>query len=288
MIIDLQMHSTYSDGQLTPTSLALFMKDKRVKVAALTDHNTVAGLEEFRVACDKLKIKSIPGIELYVKYNHKHFNILWFNFDENNPALHRLLRETQIRRKTNVRRVLHKLVDYGLEIDIDAVLDKYNHYTPINGLISCILNSRKNRDLISKELELRHPREEDIIHYFFKNKDIAFLRESYIDLSRIFKLRKEIGGQIMINHPGKNGHLTMHHFQVFKDMGMDGLEVLSPHHAIGAVMYYQYVAREFDFISTGGSDFHRFEGGVGKVQSSWDYFRISTNHLRKIKKIIGK
>jgi predicted metal-dependent phosphoesterase TrpH len=55
MLIDLQFHSTYSDGYLTPTQLAQFMSKQGIKVAALTDHNTVSGINQFKKPCNKLK-----------------------------------------------------------------------------------------------------------------------------------------------------------------------------------------------------------------------------------------
>ena len=60
--IDLQFHSTYSDGSLTPTKLVNFLAKQKIKVASLTDHNTVAGLDEFFSACKKKEIKTISGI----------------------------------------------------------------------------------------------------------------------------------------------------------------------------------------------------------------------------------
>jgi predicted metal-dependent phosphoesterase TrpH len=62
MLIDLQLHSTYSDGYLTPTQIVKFIAKHGIKVAAITDHNTVSGLYEFRNSCKKYKIKPITGI----------------------------------------------------------------------------------------------------------------------------------------------------------------------------------------------------------------------------------
>ena len=50
-------------------------------------------------------------------------------------------------------------------------------------------------------------------------------------------------------------------------------------------MYIQYLAREFDFITTGSSDFHRHEGNNYTIQNSWQYFKIDSKYLRKIGKI---
>jgi len=289
MIIDLQHHSTYSDGELTPTGVANFAYSHGVKVASLTDHNTVAGLDEFRKACKKRKMKFIAGLELYVKLGHKKFNILWYNFDDSHPALHKFLRETQVKRRGNVRRILNKVIDAkGIEIDIDKILDSYTHYIPINGIVSEMWKSKKNQKIFEEDLAIKNLREEDIMMEYLKNKRYGVLNESYVDIYRVFKLRELLGGQLIINHPGKSGHLTRDQFNHLREMGMDGIEVLSPHHTLGAVMYYQYIANEFNYIETGGSDFHVFEGSRAKIQDSWDYFKIDSKYLRKIDKIIGK
>lgn len=289
MKIDLQFHSTYSDGQLTPTGVANFAYSKGVKVASLTDHNTVAGIGEFKIACKKRKIKPIIGLELYVKYHNKKFNILWYNFDDAHAELHNFLRETQIRRRSNARRILNKVIDrIGLELDVEKVLDNHSHYIPINAIVYAMAASKKNQQIFEKDLGIKNPREEDIMMEYLKNKKYGVLNESYVDIMRVFKLRKKIGGKLVINHPGKNTRLNIDQYRQLKDLGINGIEVLSPHHSLGAVMYFQYLCREIGFIETGGSDFHVFEGNRAKIQNAWDYFSIDSKYLKGIEKIIGK
>ncbi|MCX6800148.1 MAG: PHP domain-containing protein [Candidatus Falkowbacteria bacterium] len=288
MKIDLQLHSTYSDGYMTPTELANFLVQNKVKVAALTDHNTVAGQHEFKHACRKLKLKYIIGIELYVKLNTKKFNILWYNLDASSPLLHKMLVATQIRRKAKVRKHLNILVDkFKFKLDIEKILDKYHHYLSINHIIDDILAIPKNRAIVKKVLGTNSPREIEIIKEFFYNKKLNHvMAESYINIGRILKMRKNIGGQIILNHPGKNNSLKKDLLIRLKKLGFDGIEVLSPHHSIGSIMYAQFIARELDFITTGGSDFHRLEGGKYLTQSSNDYFNIDSDQLRGVGKII--
>jgi len=287
MLIDLQVHSTYSDGYLTPTELARFLAERKVRVTALTDHNTVGGLDEFRWACKQHKIKSINGLELYVKYKNKKMNILWYNFNENSSELHGLLRETHMRRRASVRRVLLKLQKRGFKMDVEKILDRYNRYIPINRLTDELISIPENFKKVKKELNLKFPREEDVIHNYFRNKDIGLLQESYVKLERIFALRRKIGGQIILCHPAKYSYINRNDWAEFKKMGMDGVEIFSPHHNYGAIMYIQHLAREFNFIETGGSDFHRFEGNNFPIQNSWQYFQIRSKFMRGVNKIIG-
>lgn len=286
MLIDLQLHSNYSDGYLTPTELAKFVVGQGVKVASLTDHNTVRGLGEFKRACLKYKIKPIIGMELYVKLGTRRLNLLWYNFDRKDPGLHKVLRNSQIRRRGQVRKILTKLKRRGFKIDIEKILDKYTHYIPVNHIVDDIWSVPHNRKKIKKLLENKNPREGEIIGGLFRNKDIGKLHESYIDIKRILHLRKKIGGQLILNHPGKHNRLKRDLLISLKKIGLDGFELTSPHHSIGTVMYGQGLASELDLITTGGSDFHRHEGKNFSIQNSWQYYKIDTKHLRKVNRII--
>ena len=287
MLIDLQLHSTYSDGYLSPTKLADFIAGQNVKVASLTDHNTVAGQNEFRAACRKKNITAITGLELYVKLNGQKLNLLWYNFDDANPELHNLLRESQVRRRSSVRKALEKLSNLKLNLDVNKIMDKYNHYMPINHIVGDIASEPKNLNKIKKELNLKNPREEEIIRHYFGNKGVARLRENYLNILRIFKLRKKIGGQLILCHPGKHYKINYEMIAKLKNLGMDGLEVLSPHHSYNAIVHIQQIAKDFNFIETGGSDFHRYESKVFPLKKSWEYFKIDSCLLSGVKKIIG-
>jgi 3',5'-nucleoside bisphosphate phosphatase len=287
MLIDLQIHSNYSDGYLTPTDLVKFIAEQGIRVAALTDHNTVRGVDEFKKACVKSRIKPIVGMELYAKFKNVHFNILWYNFDRRDPNLHKMLRDSQIRRKRQIRKILEKLTANGFKMDINKILDKQNHYVPVNYVIDCLVANKRNLQKIKRELGLRSPREDDIIRHYFRNKKEGILNESYINIERILKLKKKIGGQIVLCHPAKNSYIKIPLWLKLKKMGIDGIELFSPHHSVNAILYMQQFAREMNFITTGGSDFHRFEGRGQLIQCSWQYYKIDSQFLKGVKKIIG-
>lgn len=288
MLIDLQLHSRYSDGYLTPTELADFIASKGVKAAAITDHNTVGGFAEFKRACKERGIKPIVGLELYVKLHSSRFNILWYNFDENSPELHDMLRNSQIRRRRQVRNILEKLVKKGFKFKVNKLLDKYTRYVPINHVVDHIVSEPVNFKKIKKELDAKQPRESDIIKKYFKDSKIGVLRNSYINFLRVVELRKKIGGQLVLCHPAKHNYINIKMIEKLIGLGLDGIEVLSPHHSLGAVMYTQYLVKHYDLLSTGGSDFHREEGNSALVQSAWDYYMIDAEHLRRVDEVIGE
>ncbi|MBU0722542.1 PHP domain-containing protein [Patescibacteria group bacterium] len=287
MLIDLQLHSTYSDGYLTPSQLVDFLSANNIKTAALTDHNTVGGLNEFRQACLKNKIKPIVGMELYVKLNNIKFNLLWYNFNENHPALHKILRLSQIRRRNQMRRALLKIKKLGLTFNENKILDKYGHYIPLNHIVEDIWQIAENRRQIALGIGVKNPRQHEIISHFFKNEKVNQLRECYINLNQVLKLRKQIGGQLILNHPGKNNRLDKTFIAKLKKLNLDGMEVISPHHTIGAVIYAQYLAKQFKLIMTGGSDYHKNEPGEVAIKNAYAYFKINSKYLEGIDKIIG-
>lgn len=288
MLIDLQFHSTYSDGYLTPTEVVKFAASNGIKVASLTDHNTVGGLDEFGRACRKYKIKFIKGVELYVKVGTRRINIVWYNFDDKHPELHQILRETQERRRKKIRSILKTLKEKGFIISINKLLDKYNHYVPINRIVDEIYSQKNNKQKINRELGTKTPYEEEIIKTYFRNKEVGILNDSCVSLKRILKIRKKIGGQLIYNHPAKHLYVTREFLKELKKQGIDGIDVLSPHHSIGAVMFLQSMAMELGFIITGSSDFHRHEKrGKFLIKNSWDYFKIDSKYLKGVEKIIG-
>ncbi|MFH1745066.1 MAG: PHP domain-containing protein [bacterium] len=288
MFIDLQLHSTYSDGYLTPTELAGFCVKNNIKIASLTDHNTVSGFGEFKNACARKGIKPICGMELYCKLAHRRFNILWYNFEYKNPELHKMLRDSQIRRRRCMRSFLQKLSKRGLKINIDRVLDKYTHYIPINHVIDDIMAESSNVKKIKKHFGKKIIREENIIKEYFYNKEIGILRDNLIDFKKIVRLRKEIGGQLVLCHPAKHRTIDIVFWEKLKKLGLDGIEVLSPHHSVGSVMAIQNFAKTSGLVETGGSDFHRVERSEFSLQNSWQYFKIDAKNLRGVEKVVGK
>ena len=288
MKIDLQVHSTYSDGYLTPAQLAVFLAGRGVKVASLTDYNTLAGQKEFKAACAKRHIKAILGLELYVKVGGRRLNILWYNYQAESVELQKILLETHLRRHRNVRVKLEQLQKLGFHLEVEAILSKHPNYIPVNKVADELFSVPYNQKKIKRELGLKNPREEDLMVEYFFNKQTGKLQDAYISLERIMKLRKKVGGQIIFCHPGHYNKMRGKIIPKLKQMGLDGLELLSPHHNHETIMYIQYLAEEFNFITTGGSDFHKFELPDKKIKYSWQWFEINSRYLRKIDKIIGK
>ena len=286
MLVDLQLHSNYSDGVLSPNQIAKLLKSYKIKFASLTDHNSVSGQKKFKKACHKLGIKTVYGLELYVKYKSYNFNILWYNYDIDSLKLEKLLKSTWQRRRRKLEQSLEPLYKKGIKIDFDKYLEKNTEYLPVNRLVDYIWQVPANRRIIRDDLEIYRPREEEIIKHYFYPKGGSKLKEARVSFERIVALKNEIGGQILIAHPALGRRVNYKLIKNLADIGLDGLEVFSPHHGYNSIVHLLSIANELNLIVSGGSDFHlAAEKGI-KSKYAWDWFKIDSLYLKNINKII--
>lgn len=286
MKIDLQLHSLYSDGYHTPAQLARMLKVNKIKVASLTDHNTTAGQKEFKKACHKHGIKTIPGLELYVRYKGKTFNLLWYNYQLDSPDLQKMLESTWRRRRRFAERVSLRLKRLGLRFNLQKFIADHPYYLPVNHWNDILWRSPQNRRVI-KRIMSDNEKEENFLRYCFYPKTGARFQEARVSLTRILKLKKQIGGQLIFCHPGLNNKLKNNLLEILIEAGIDGVELLSPHHSYSTIFYLSSAIKKYKLIATGGSDFHR-AGELGtKTRYAWNWFNIDSDYLPNIKKVIG-
>lgn len=98
--IDLHVHSTFSDGTLTPTELVLHAIEMRLCAMALTDHDTIDGIQEAMIAGAENNLEIIPGIELSTFYNNKEIHIVGLYIDYTNEAFKKELETLRDVRQT--------------------------------------------------------------------------------------------------------------------------------------------------------------------------------------------
>jgi predicted metal-dependent phosphoesterase TrpH len=285
MKIDLQLHSLCSDGYHTPAQLARMLKVNNIKVASLTDHNTVAGQKEFKKACQKYGIKTIPGLELYVRYKGKTFNLLWYNYQLDSPELQKMLESTWRRRRHFAEKVNMRLKRLGLRSNLQKFIAGHPYYLPVNHWNDILWRSRHNRKIIKRILH-DNEGEESFLRYCFYPKTGARFQEARVSLTRVLKLRKQIGGQLIFCHPGLNNKLKNNLLEILIEAGIDGLEILSPHHSYSTIFYLSLAIKKHKLIATGGSDFHKAGEPGTKTRYAWNWFNIDSDYLSNIKKVI--
>ncbi|MDD2681191.1 MAG: PHP domain-containing protein [Patescibacteria group bacterium] len=287
MKIDLQVHSTYSDGYYSPSKLALLLHRYGIEVASLTDHNSIAGQKEFNKACSRYGIKTVPGIEIYTSYKQRTFNLLWYNYNPEAPEFLKMLESTHIRRRRFVKKITLRLRHLGLRFNLGEFIKKHPGYLPTNYLAEAIWEIPSNRSKIKKALNLDAVREDDIIRYCLYPKEGLRLHDARIGLTRILQMRQQIGGQLIICHPALNNKMHGNLVEHLMAAGVDGFELLSPHHSYNDTMRLLPLAERTGAIVSGGTDFHRPASAEGKLRYAWEWFTIRTENLSGVSRIIN-
>lgn len=246
-MIDLHMHSTKSDGMLEPSMLALALYNADISWAALADHDTVAGQDEFMRSCRALGIFCITGVELSLEYERE-LHMLVYGYDPKNEAFCRALDEMSEARVLRALQICELLNRAGVPIDYDEVVKH------TNGIVA--------RPHIAAEI-VRLGYAKDMPDAF--NKYLTPGRPTYVQRKRLtperaIKLAHDAGGYAVLAHPGllKGGaeESTRVAMTLRKKYGLDGIEAFYPSHSDEDVQYYCMLAHKLGMFVTKGSDFH--------------------------------
>lgn len=124
-MIDLHVHSTFSDGTLTPTQLVEHAMENHLTAFALTDHDTVDGLGEAFQAAEDKPIKVISGIEFSTEYNGQDIHIVGLDFDWHDTSFCQELDHFRNARFERNRKMAEKLADCGFPITIEALQEMF-------------------------------------------------------------------------------------------------------------------------------------------------------------------
>lgn len=281
---DLQLHSHFSDGSKSPTELVDLLRKKGVKVASLTDHNTIHGQYEFVGAAKKYGIKVIPGVEIYASYKKYHLHILGYAIDIKNTKLHDELRETQVKRKKRIEKLVPLLKQRGLELDISYLFAQPATYVAIVNVIRTIRKSEKNARVISKALGKKDYDYYEIYNKFFDYGLKTHLPEEYIPMKEALSLIKQAGGVPVIAHPGQQ--LRFEEDDILKELktlGLRGIECFSSHHNWDQTAHYIMVAKRLKMIKTGGSDYHGDLPGDYIIENYYNYTSLPMEIYKAIK-----
>lgn len=247
--IDLHAHTSASDGTFSPGDLVRFASAKGVTTIAITDHDTVDGIDEALESGRNCGVRVIPGIEFSVDYPHGTFHLLGYHFDHANRSLIEECRSLNRMRETRAYRIIEDLEKNGIRIPREEV-----EIEARNGTIG--------RPHIARMM-VRHGYARNIDevfeNYLVKGKP-GYVRKERIELRRAMALLSEAGGTAVIAHPIT---LNFENFSVFEDIlkdfvrsGISGIEAYSYMHNPEQVEDFCRLAEKLGLFVTGGSDFH--------------------------------
>jgi len=275
MFVDLHLHTTYSDGSFTPEELILKAKKLNYSAIAVTDHDTVAGLEEAIQLGKKYDLETVPGIEFNTSYKNNDIHILGYYINKKSKKLLSLLNKIKKERKERIEKMI-KLLDkeYNFKITMQEIKNISSNNIIGRGHIARLLTEKNYVDTWEEVFD----------------KYIGRGKPGYVDRNKIspfeaIDIIKKANGIPVIAHPGLIGNQQI--IDQLINYGVTGIEVFYPEHNKRMTDKYKNIADKNELLITGGSDCHgpKNKEGIklGKIKLDYCYL----NELKKFKTILN-
>lgn len=248
--IDLHMHSSESDGTLTPAQLAACAAQNGICAAAITDHDTVSGVAEFKRACAQLGVEAVSGVEISAKYKTK-MHILGLFIDESNPELKKRLDYLKKTRLTRNSEILDLMRKHGIDITAADITGQKE-----DGRLESMGRVHIARALVKKGYAPDIQNAFDM--YLLKGKSY-YVQRKLLEPEECIQLIKGSGGIAVLAHPcfiTKDKDKLYKLLDWLKSMGLDGVESWYSEYTPEYRDLCMEFCAKFGLVPTGGSDFH--------------------------------
>lgn len=258
-------HSTRSDGLLSPTQLIELAARRRVDAIALTDHDTVEGLEEASGAARRLGVGFVPGVEISVSWGDTTLHVVGLHVDPSSPALCAGLESIRAGRLDRARRIAQALDALGFA-----------------GTLEAALALAQDERLLSRTHFARHLAERGAVKdtqqafdkYLARGKP-AYVAHRWAGLEEAVGWIRESGGTAVLAHPGRYDLKPMMRHEMlreFRALGGEAIEVVTGSHRPEEYSLWQREALEYGFTASRGADYH------GPGESPWEPGALPTLH----------
>lgn len=244
---DLHTHSTFSDGHSSPAQLVTLALETGLSAMALTDHDTIDGLEEFNRAAAAAGLLGLGGIEISAYFLDQPVHILGYGIDPSHPALGRELSRMQKIRTERNERIRRKFAGLGVSI-LEEELSRSGR-----GQIG---RPHFARLLVTKGVVSS---EEEAFARFLKKNGAAYVAKEKYPAARAISCIRQAGGIAVLAHPWcTNGSLTTLPALINRllDIGLQGIEAYYPSHPLSVQRKLVQLAEKLRIVITGGSDYH--------------------------------
>lgn len=247
-LCDLHVHSTYSDGTLSPTELVRLAEESRLDAVALCDHNTVAGLPEFLAAAQSSCVEAVPGIEFSTDYGNTELHILaLFVQPQHYAAITEQVEQLLQRKDQSNLDLIVGLKTAGIDLD----------YGKLKAAAS---GGTVNRAVIAAEMvRLGYcAGVKEAFSNWLSEKCGYFHPPRRLDVFETIRFIKSIGAVAVLAHPFLNlDEAGLREFlPVAVQCGLDAMEVYYPKFSREQTALAGRLAEEFGLLPSGGSDFH--------------------------------
>lgn len=246
---DLHVHSTASDGVLPPREVVALAAERGLAGIALTDHDTVAGLEEARGMAAALGIRCISGVELSCASEQaRELHVLGYCFDPAHPAMLELFERMRVQRVERAAAIVDKVHGLAGQLTMEHVLHELGGAPPGRPHIA---RAMVRLGIVGEVDEAFGPD-------WFGTDGRAWVHRDGIPLDVGIRTIHAAGGVAVFAHPGARtgGSVREDAVRHAAALGLDGIEVDHPRHDGDMVRRCAELATELGLVQTAGSDDH--------------------------------
>ena len=286
---DLHVHSRYSsDADYLPRQLFEMACQSGLAGFAISDHDSLAAIEEGMQLAHEFSLEFIPNIEISTYHRSRQFHLLAPLVDSQSEELRTALQALSKARWSQAKERVAKLQGLGFDITLEEVLQKTCHQVPMGPAIAQVLLAKPESSqfpslhaYINGEKAARGA----IAFYldFFAEGKPAFTRMEGLRTLDALQLIKQAGGVPVLAHPGAPGYETDEDIMdTFVAHGLEGLEVYSSYHTFQLVRRFSAWANRWGLVPTAGSDFH------GKVKPPVSFGSIRARGREMIEELLER
>lgn len=241
--LDLHVHTTASDGLWPPAQVVQEALARGLRALAITDHETTRGAIEAMALARGTPLEVIPGVEISVGGPEEEMDLLGYFVDPTHPDLLRLLEAMQAERIERIQAMAERLARLGMPVPWERVL----------ALAQGEVLGRPH--LARAMVEQGYAADEaEAFRRWLGRGAPAYVPRRPVDPRTVLAVIRAAGGVAALAHPGRSG--LPRDLEGLRRAGLAGLEVFHPDHSPDDIARLMAIARIYDLVPTGGSDFH--------------------------------
>jgi predicted metal-dependent phosphoesterase TrpH len=248
MSLDLHIHSTFSDGTLSPAEIVDLARRKGLKAIALTDHDTTAGVQAAVKAAEGIDLEVVPGLEISVLHEGISLHILGYLMDTEAPDLTQALTGLQKGRDERNASILQRLLTQGIEVTAED-LRRVSH-TGQTGRPH-IARVMVEKGVVATILQA--------FEKYLGRDGSAYVSRPILGAADALGLLRRAGGLAILAHPLQIDPTLAKLPDLLHELiplGLDGIEGYYPTHSAKVRKKLRALAEKYRLVLTGGSDFH--------------------------------
>jgi predicted metal-dependent phosphoesterase TrpH len=242
MLIELQSHSTVSDGQLGPAGVVAQAYEAGVTTLALTDHDAIAGVAEATEAAERLGVELVPAVEMSCVHPYAedlHVCGYWVDLERIAPTCERAQQE----RVNRAEEIVGRLNKWGFEVKLEDAIAEAGDALSIG------------RPHIARAAGATGDLGPFFEEYLVPGGK-AFVPRRWPTAEQAIELIHEAGGTAVIAHPYWDIDSPDEVEDLVRSLAADGVETFYPTHTEAQTKHLLALCEELDLVPTASSDYH--------------------------------